>query len=371
MKIIKKIVQIVVVIVILLVGVPNLAWAEGTLAVSVNAILPENQYNKEVTYYDLRMKPGQKQELDFELTNPTDKDEKIKLEINNGTTNDTGAIDYSNRGESYQRDSSLKLGLTDIATVPEEVVVKANSKETVKIKLDMPEESFSGVLVGAVRVTQSDEAEADSKAKKESGGMQIKNKVAYTVGLNLSETDDEVKAELDLINAFAGQTGGRNVIKGNVQNKEPQVLEEITYEARVTKKGSNDTLHESRAENYRFAPNSNFNFDVSWESQPFKAGDYTYHMKAESKETGQKWEWTKDFKINAEEAKELNKKAIDLDKDNTMLYIMIAIGLLILIILLLLVYIKVKSKKEEKRRKELKKKKRKKGNKKSSKKSNK
>lgn len=49
------------------------ARAEQSLAVSVNAVLPKNQHNKEVTYYDLRMKPGQKQELDFELTNASKK----------------------------------------------------------------------------------------------------------------------------------------------------------------------------------------------------------------------------------------------------------------------------------------------------------
>ena len=165
--------------------------ADGNMAVSVNAILPENQHNKEVTYYDLRMTPGQKQELDFELNNPSDKDETVKIEINNGTTNDSGSIDYSDRGKAYKRDNSLKLALTDVAKAPDKVVVKANSKETIKIKLDMPKEAFDGIIVGGIRVSKADEKD-DANADKSSGGMQIKNKVAYTVGLNLSESDKEV-----------------------------------------------------------------------------------------------------------------------------------------------------------------------------------
>ena len=331
--------------------------ADGNMAVSVNAILPDNQFNKDVTYYDLRMKPGQKQEIELELNNPSDKDEMIKIEINNGTTNDSGSIDYSDRSEEYERDNTLKLALSDVATTNETVTVKANSKEVVKIKLDMPNEEFDGRIIGGIRITKADEKEDETKDSS-AGGMQIKNKVAYTVGLNLSENDNEVKAELDLLKVFPGQTGGRNVVKANIQNNQPQILEAIEYKAHVTAKGKEEILHRGAAENYRFAPNSNFNFDISWESQPFKAGDYTLYMTAESKETGQKWEWKEDFKINAEEAKKLNEKAIDLDKDNTTLYLIIGICLLLLLIILYLVYRYLKKKKEIKRRQELKRKRR-------------
>ncbi|MBO0477334.1 DUF916 and DUF3324 domain-containing protein [Vagococcus sp. DIV0080] len=365
MKKISKLIQLLV-LSVLFISINGLTVkADGNMAVSVNAILPENQHNKEVTYYDLRMTPGQKQELEFELNNPSDKDETVKIEINNGTTNDSGSIDYSDRGKEYKRDNSLKLALSDVATAPDKVVVKKNSKETIKIKLDMPKEEFDGMIIGGIRVSKADEE--DSKDESSGGGMQIKNKVAYTVGLNLSENDKEVKAELDLIKVFPGQTGGRNVVKANVQNNQPQLLEEIEYKAHVTKKGQTEVLHKSSVENYRFAPNSNFNFDISWESQPFRSGDYTLFMTAESKATGQKWEWKEDFKITADEAKKLNEKAIDLDKDNKWLYIIIGLILLLILIILYIVYRKVKKNKEMKRKKELRKKRKSSGRKKTSK----
>ncbi len=265
MKKINKVLQSII-ICVLLFSIGNLSVkADGNMAVSVNAILPENQHNKEVTYYDLRMKPGQKQELDFELNNPSDKDEKVKIEINNGTTNDSGSIDYSDRGKEYKKDNTLELGLSDVATAPQEVLVKANSKETIKIKLDMPEQEFNGIIIGGIRVSKADESDEEQVDSK-NGGMQIKNKVAYTVGLNLSENDIPGQAELDLLKVFPGQTGGRNVVKATIQNSEPQILEDIEYSGYVTAKGKTEVLHKVTVDNYRFAPNSNFNFDISWES---------------------------------------------------------------------------------------------------------
>ncbi len=321
--------------------------ADDNLAVSVNAVLPENQKNKDVTYYDLRMKPNQKQELDFELHNSSNKDQKVLLQINNATTNDVGGIDYSDRGGKVKRDESLKVALTDVAEVPKEVTVKAKSTKVIKIKLTMPKEEFKGEILGGIRVTSPDEDLKKEDTQK--GGMQIKNKVAYTVGISLTESDKKMNADLKLLKVFPGQTAGRNVIKAKVQNTAPTILEEIKYEASITQKGKTEVLHKTSAEQYRFAPNSNFNFDIDWENKPFEAGSYTLKMKVESKETGQKWDWNKDFAITRQEAKKLNDKAIELDKDNKLLYIIIGLLIAIIIILIILViFIKKKNKKNRK-----------------------
>ncbi|HCM89363.1 MULTISPECIES: DUF916 and DUF3324 domain-containing protein [Vagococcus] len=328
--------------------------AEETLAISANAILPDNQHNKNVTYFDLRMKPNQTQELEYELSNTTDKDQKVKIELNNATTNDVGVINYSVPTNDYKQDDSLKIGLTDIAEAPKEVTVKAKTKEIVKIKLSMPSTKFDGIISGAVKISS---IEPEKEKKEKSSGMSIKNEIIYTTSIVLSETDKDMYAELQLKKVFASQTGGRNVVKANIQNKQPQILNDITYSAEVFKKDGKEPLHRGHAEKYRMAPNSNFNFNISWESQPFKSGDYRIHMTAESKETGQKWEWDKEFEITTVEAKKLNEKAIDLDKNNTIFIIIIGSVIIIVIVLAYIILRKIKKNKEEKRRRELKKKK--------------
>ncbi|WP_265455813.1 DUF916 and DUF3324 domain-containing protein [Enterococcus sp. HY326] len=337
-------------LVLLFVSWPQLAQAASdNLQVSVKAILPENQAS-DVTYYDLRMTPGQQQDLELQLTNSSDQEQTVSLTITNATTNSTGSIDYSLRGEEYERDNTLQIGMSDLVTVPETVTVPANSTVSTQLSVKMPEESFDGMILGAVRVSLPEDEESETA---DSGsGVSIKNQIAYTVGLKLQETDTEVPAELDLLNVAAGQTSGRNAVLVTLQNNQANVLEDITYSAQVYRDGSDEVLHEANVTGYRFAPNSHFDYVISWEGQRFQAGTYRLRMTADSEATGQHWEWDQTFEITADEAKKLNESAIDLDEDNTLLYIIIGLSILGLVILLIVLLVYLKKRKDRRRREE-------------------
>ncbi|MEN2666160.1 WxL protein peptidoglycan domain-containing protein [Listeria aquatica] len=47
--------------------------AAAEMNFAVQAIIPGNQIDKSQTYFDLRMKPGQKQDIEVELRNDTKK----------------------------------------------------------------------------------------------------------------------------------------------------------------------------------------------------------------------------------------------------------------------------------------------------------
>ncbi|AQP53443.1 hypothetical protein CBF34_08045 [Vagococcus penaei] len=263
-------------------------YAADTLAVAVNAILPENQRNKEVTYYDLQVTPEQKQELEFELINSSKKSQTVQLQINNATTNDLGNIDYSDRTQNLARDTSLKIALTDIAEIPNEVVVPANSQQIVKIKLTIPKEPFEGEILGGIRVTTLDEdTEGDASAQ-----MTIKNKVAYTIGLSLTESDEPVKVALDLIDVKPVIGQG---IQATIQNSQPLVIDGITYHAKVTKKGQQRIIYQTTVENYRFAPNSTVNLLIDGNQESLQAGIYDLTIKATTKKPEGTWTMKKEF----------------------------------------------------------------------------
>lgn len=358
--------------IILLLSFVFLGWAttpseaaSDSLQVAVKAILPENQAS-DVTYFDLNMEPGKKQDLDLELTNSSDEEQTVTLEITNATTNSTGSIDYSPRGKDYKQDDTLKYPLTKIVSAPKTVTVPAKGTTTTKLTVNMPAESFDGIILGAVRVSLPEEKE-NSKDKSDSkNGVMIKNQIAYSVGIKLQVTETEVKADLDLLKVSAGQVAGRNAVLATIQNSQPTVLEDITYSAQVYQDGKSEVLHEAKVEGYRFAPNSHFDYVISWEGQPFRAGDYRLKMTADSKKTGQHWEWDKKFTIKAEEAKRLNEKAIDLDKDNTLRNIIIAAVLLLLLILLIILFIYLRRRVDRRRQAERKQKSRNKSKKKRS-----
>lgn len=318
---------------------------------SVKAVLPENQLNPDVTYYDLRVKPGQEQTLDLELYNSTKETQKVAVMINPGITNDNGLIDYSEREKDYQYDDSLTLAITDIATTDKEITIPALSKVTTKIRLKVPDQPFKGMVLGGIYLTSLSENQEEQGNTE--GGMQIKNKVVYSVGIKLTESDDPVEADLlyEKGQTLAAQEAGRNIIKSKIRNIAPTNIDEMTYHAKIYAENAKEVLVERAVSGYRMAPNSYFHYQVPWGSQPFKPGKYRIELSAESKVTGQNWQWQDDFEITQEEAKELNESAIDLEETyNWPLYVALGVGILFLIILVIL-FIRRQKKKKRKRRK--------------------
>lgn len=324
-----------------------IVFANDDLTFDVKAQLPENQVNTEIIHYDLRMEPSMQQALALEITNKLDQEQVFQLEINDATTNNVGKIDYTRRADK-ERDSTLKIALSDIATVQSEITVPAHKTITTHIRLSMPNELFDGMILGGVRVIKKDPALQDSQER-----TVATYDNSYTLAIMLTETDLTVEPELNLLKVYPSQEKGKNVVTATIQNTKAINAEQITYTAEVFKKNSNKLLYQAQAVNYRMAPNSNFDFCIDWESQPFKAGKYRLHMIAESLKTDQKWDWVQEFEITSAEAKKLNRSATDLKKDGTLLLIMIGCGLIAVVAGLLLVILISRRKRNEQEKQRL------------------
>ncbi|MTD41896.1 DUF3324 domain-containing protein [Erwinia sp. CPCC 100877] len=315
--------------------------------ISVKAILPENQIDKNVGYYDLKVEPNAKQELSFQLNNQGDKDTTVNVEINPAYTGDGGSFIYTDSDSN--KDPSMKYPLSSIASSEQTVSIPAKGSTVTKIKLEIPSEPFEGVILGAIRVTsaQSDEKKTDNSGK----GFNIVNNFAYSVAIQLRESDNMPKSDLAIKKVFATQVAGRNTVKINLQNPTPTIINDMSYEAAINKKGEDVPLHENKVKGYRVAPNTNYNVPVSWENQPFTAGTYVAKVKAKSEATGQTWDFEQEFVISAKEARALNEKAVDLEKDY-LPYILIGAAVLLVLIILLIILLVVLAKKRKKRRRQ-------------------
>ena len=79
---------------------------------------------------------------------------KVKININNGTTNNNGITDYSGSGK---KNATLKVGFTDVATVEsEDVTIPAKSAVDVPVTIKMPETQYDGQILGGIRVTSAE-----------------------------------------------------------------------------------------------------------------------------------------------------------------------------------------------------------------------
>lgn len=353
----KRIISILVVCLIGIQYVPIIGEATETMAYSVKANIPENQINKTLTYFDLKMEPNQRQEITLTVSNSSDEKATILISPNVAKTNQNGVIDYSQVADKI--DSSLKNPVTSLISKEQEVSLEPKERKEVLFTLQMPEKEFDGVILGGFYISKKED---ESNIKDKEKNVQIKNKYSYVIGLQIRENTNEVKPIMELNDIKPALLNYRTAITANIQNTEATIIKELNVDAKVMKKGNAEVLHESNKKNLSMAPNSNFDFPINWDNQSLDAGTYILQLTAQSGQ--EKWEFEKEFKIFSKDSTSLNKEAVDIEnaEPNWILLISLAVGAILLIILMIVFFIYRHKKKvaAEKRARILKQRKRKK-----------
>ncbi|WP_413522213.1 DUF916 and DUF3324 domain-containing protein [Brochothrix thermosphacta] len=292
---------------------------------SVNAVIPDNQIDKEKSYFDLKVTPGEKQKLIVKLRNTTDKEIVINPHIQSAKTNKNGVIDYT--PNKIKKDDTLKIAMEDVAKVPEEVTVPPQSEKDLTIEVTVPKDKFDGVILGGIYLKEDT---SKNKEEDKENDVAIKNEYSYVVALQMRQNDNKVKPMLHMNEVNPETQNARNVIVANIQNSEPMIISKLKIDATVNKKGSKDNLAILKKENLQVAPNSNFNIAAPLEGEKLEAGTYILNMKAES--AGKEWQFKKEFSISADKATTMNEKDVTLEKETpTMLYIFLGVAFLIVI----------------------------------------
>lgn len=311
----------------------KVSFAEG-MGFSWEVKQPDNQRDKTKTYFDLLVKPGEKENLQMVLKNTTDKDLTVLVETNTAVTNDNGVIDYGVTDPKI--DATMKYPFGKMAHTEPEVKLAPKEEKTIEIQVDVPTDPFNGIILGGIHLAQKEDGDEESQQS----GVQIKNKFAVVVGVRLSENDNPVEADMKLLDVKAGQRNYRNVILANLQNPMPRILSGIKVTADVfAANNTSQPIYHSQQENLQMAPNSNFNYGITMNNKAFRPGKYVLKMVAQADD--KEWKFEKEFEIKADEAKKFNDKAVELaeePKDYT-LYIIIAVVVLILVIILVVFWI--------------------------------
>lgn len=335
----KKLFLIVMGILVSLSFFPSTGFA-ADMNYSVRAVIPDNQVDKTKTYFDLRMKPGQKQKVTLHFENNASEQVQIEVSPNTATTNRNGVIDYSTSKKKV--DPSLKYDFSKLVTGEKVVTLNAKEKKDVDYEITMPEKEFDGILLGGFYIHKK---QADTDKDKDSS-VQIKNDYSYVIGARLSENDKAVSPKLKLNQIKAGLENYHTVVNANLQNATPVIISNMKIDAKVTKSGSSKVLHQVVKENQSMAPNSNYNFSIPWDDEELKAGKYHLSMTAKDA-SGHHWKFEKDFTIGSN-AKEINKEAVGIEHSNIWLIIGLSgAGLLILITIILFLIRRKRKTKEQ------------------------
>jgi len=296
---------------------------------SVQALIPENQLDNKHSYFDLLMEPNQEQELEVIIYNNENEDIVVRITVHHASTNSNGLVVYEDQKEI---DSSLEVPLQDILTLKEDqVVIRAGKSKRITAELDMPKDEYDGIVLGGLhfeKVMEEEEA---------SDGVNLQNKYAYVIGVQLSENDHEVSPELELTSIQPELVNHRTAVVANLQNSEPVLIKDMTVDAEVYKKGETEPLKSKNQEQINMAPNSTMNFTIDWENEALEPGDYILKLKATHQ--SETWEWEEPFVIEKDDAKTINEDAVDIDDDQMSIWFVLGIAALILIIAGLLFYI--------------------------------
>lgn len=288
----------------------EIGYASSGSTFSVQPIIPENQKSN-LGYFDLNLSPGQKQDVQVEVFNDSDEQIEVAVEINAATTSNIGNINYQ---QSDNIDESLTHNIEDIVkSENENVILAARESKVISFAIEMPEKEFRGILLGGLRFTLAD---------KDKEIVGIENRFAYTVGMVLSNSPDELPVNLNLMDISVGQLNYRNHILVNLQNDVSRIIDQMDVHAEVYPKNENTILYSSESSGLRMAPNSNFQYGISTDETSFKSGKYTLKLVATA--DGKEFKWEQDFEISTDEAEAFNKDAILIEEQNNNIWMWIA-----------------------------------------------
>ncbi|AKP66261.1 DUF916 and DUF3324 domain-containing protein [Companilactobacillus ginsenosidimutans] len=272
---------------------------------TVQAEIPDNQINKQVSFFDLKVRPGTSQDLKIKINNTDSKDHSYVVEVNRATTNNNGIVDYSQHG--LKPDSSLQLDIESIFPAPEKVTVPANSTKEVTLKMNVPHSNFKGMVLGGIRVMQENQVKKPKIIPGQK--LSVQNQFAYILGLQIQRNTDTVKPDLKLTKAHVSKYNGQVDVAAQLQNDTPTLINEGEVKASITDQNGSTKIIEADKKNLTIAPNSNFNLPVNTANQSLKPGKYTMRIAANGDNKTQKWNLAKNFTITPSESKKLKKVA--------------------------------------------------------------
>ncbi|MGM0213479.1 DUF916 and DUF3324 domain-containing protein [Enterococcus sp. AZ109] len=305
----------------------------------VKPVLPQSQLEGGANaYFDLNLGAGQSDNLGLELNNHTDKPIEIEISAHTAFTNVNGVVEYGKDDEDP--DPTLPGSLKELIQAPGTVTLEANETRIVDLPITMPEEEFTGVLAGGIKLK---EVKNDNEEEEEDTGLAIKNDFAFVIGVVASNNRSATDPGLELLDVFADQLNYRNVFSATIQNYTSTFVNRLEVEATIREEGSSEVLYETTQEGMQMAPNSHFNFPIPLEGARFRSGTYVLNMTARSGD--EEWSWEKTFEVTADEARRLNRE--DVTIDNSINWWMIAAISALVLLIVVVGYFVYRNKKSE------------------------
>lgn len=265
----------------------------------VEPVIPPNQIDKNISYYYIKEKETQKDQLQFKIVNVGKKEKTVEMALNSASTNRNGLIVYNNPSSQKY----LNMPINKLANLSEkEITVPAGETKTIQISLQMPKEKFKGISLGGIVVKE--------KAKQKQGEQAgINNIYSYTIGLAVTEEVRPVLFEhtdLKLVSVQPVVSNGYKYIEADILNPFPEIFDHVSISGEI-KNAKGKTVLTEKIKDGGIAPQTNLPFSFPIGKEPLKSGKYLFEGKA--KAAGKEWTFKQAFEITDKQAQQLNQRA--------------------------------------------------------------
>jgi len=293
---------------------------------AIQAILPDNQINKDESYFDLKVEPNKEQSLKVLIANTGSKPITVTAELNNAYTADSGVIGYDKyNAKLYKAKNPSLTSLVD-GKRKQVVSLQTGENKTVEFKVKSPSSEYAGIILGGVTTTAS---VSPTKSK----NINIKNQVRYVKGVVLRSKDDGVMPDMHLTSAAPKAVAGSTGIAYTMDNTAPININKVSLKAEI--KHGDKTINYS-ADNLQIAPSSQFNYFI-----PIKtlgSGTYKAHITLKNSDGFEK-SFNKNITVKQRQVDSVNDAANPKQEGNNKQWLIIIIGIIALIAVVVWLYL--------------------------------
>lgn len=297
---------------------------------SVVPIFNDHQMDKTVGYFDLLVKPGEKEDVAIEVSNHSDKEISVRITPNIAKTSSNGTIDYS--GMDLKNTKNLVASFEKITSPEQVVTIPAKGSQKVSFSIDIPKQKFEGILLGGFYIQE--EKDEKKQQSDEEANVAIKNEFSFIIGCQLKMTNEPVEKKFTLGGVHLDTYGGYFSVVSDITNEAPALVSSFSMDGEINdEKGKR--IYTFTKETFSMAPNSVFSLPERVEKDVLKPGNYKMKLTITSQNGKKTWDVSKSFTVTSKERDAVMKESIAEQQPNMPLYI--GLGVIVLLLLLIII----------------------------------
>lgn len=298
--------------------------ADNSKSYSVQAILPDNQLDKNVSYYDLKAEPNQTTNLKLLVANTGSEPITVGVELNNAYTTNSATIGYDKYSVKTYRSENPSLSSLVEGQRKQKITLAAGANKVVSFKIKNPAKPFNGIILGGITTTAVVTPSDDKK-------VSVANQIRYVKGVVLHSKTDEVKPQMNLLSAAPKSYEDSVGLSYNLTNEAPININDLKVKATIKHKDLKAINY--NASNLQIAPDSKFEYFIP--IKHLKPGIYTTKLTFYN-DAGFSKTFNNRLKVTQGKISALDESTQQTTSNKTLLYVIV--GLIVVLLLGLWVF---------------------------------